>query len=245
MVLALLGASVAQMVGAFPDAHRGLIIYAREQKDLFVDPDLVQEAFRARAGSQLAQRLRAQTVIVGTRTSPHTAYIGSGVIVAERRGTLTILTARHVVAHHGRRFVIFPQGIGRYAQRVVPSLSEDLALVFARGIPGVSYHPVSVGTRNFNSGERFIVMGHPGAQNWTASPGVAEHHLHETLLLCPTCDRGDSGAGAFDRDGTLRGIVVSKATIVAPSAKTGNNFTLTAFEIEQPEAIRSFLRSAK
>jgi hypothetical protein len=88
-------------------------------------------------------------------------------------------------------------------------------------------------------------MGHPGAKNWTASPGVAEQHLRETLLFCPTCDRGDSGAGAFDKYGTLRGIVVTKAIMSAPSMKSWKYISLTAFEVERPEAIRAFLRTAK
>jgi hypothetical protein len=127
----------------------------------------------------------------------------------------------------------------------VPSTGEDLALVYVRVVPGLKYSVAKLGERSFNSGETFVVMGHPGAKNWTASPGVAEEHLRETLLFCPTCDRGDSGAGAFDKHGTLRGIVVTKAIMSAPSYKSWRYISLTAFEIERPEAIRKFLRTAK
>jgi S1-C subfamily serine protease len=242
VVLALMGGGVYEMARAYPDAGKGLVIYAREQKDLFVDAGLVEESKHVRAPVRLAEALRYQTVIVAARTSEHRAYVGAGVIVAERRGMLTILTAKHILAHPGQRFVIFRGGVAQSAQRVVFSKSRDLALVFVRPLAGTEYSVARVASDGFTSGQQFVVMGHPGAQSWTASPGVAERHLHDTLLFCPTCDRGDSGAGAFDRSGALRGIVVSKAIITAPSARTWRDFTLTAFEIERPEAIRAFLR---
>jgi S1-C subfamily serine protease len=245
LVLVLFGGAIVQMARAYPDAGRGLVIYAREQKDLFVDTGLVQASYRVRAPSSLAHRLRSQTVIVATQTSSHSAYMGAGVIIASRNGMLTILTAKHIIAHKGEHFVVFPDDRGRYAARVVPSRHIDLALVYVRAVPGLPYSIAHIGERSFRSGETFVVMGHPGAKNWTASPGVAEEHLRETLLFCPTCDRGDSGAGAFDKHGTLRGIVVTKAIMSAPSAKTWGYVSLTAFEIERPEAIRAFLRTAK
>ncbi len=245
LVLVLFGGAIAEMARAYPDAGRGLIIYAREQKDLFVDAGLIQESYRVRTPFSLADRLRAQTVIVATQTSSHSAYVGAGVIIGQRNGMLTVLTAKHIIAHKGEHFVVFANHHGRYAARVVPSRNEDLALVFVRAVPGLKYSIAKLGQRSFSSGDTFVVMGHPGAKAWTASPGVAEAHLRETLLFCPTCDRGDSGAGAFDRRGTLRGIVVTKAIMSAPSSKTWRYISLTAFEIERPEAIRAFLRTAK
>jgi S1-C subfamily serine protease len=245
LVLVLFGGAIAQMARAYPDAGRGLVIYAREQKDLFIDAGLVQESYRVRASSSLAQQLRAQTVIVATETSAHSAYMGAGVIVASRNGMLTILTAKHIIAHKGEHFVVFPNRRGRVAARIVPSHDADLALVYVREVPGLSYSIAKLGDKSFRSGETFVVMGHPGAKSWTASPGVAEEHLRETLLFCPTCDRGDSGAGAFDKHGTLRGIVVTKAIMSTPSYKSWRYISLTAFEVERPEAIRAFLRTAK
>jgi hypothetical protein len=244
LVLVLFGGAIVQMARAYPDAGRGLVIYAREQKDLFVDAGLVQESYRVRTPSSLAHRLRFQTVIVATQTSSHSAYMGAGVIIAAHNGMLTVLTAKHIISHHGEHFVVFPNHRGRYAARIVPSHHADLALVYVRAVPGLSYSVAQLGKRSFRSGDAFVVMGHPGAKNWTASPGIAEEHLSETLLFCPTCDRGDSGAGAFDKHGTLRGIVVTKAIMSAPSTKNWNYISLTAFEIERPEAIRAFLRTA-
>lgn len=242
LVLGLFGGAIVEMARAYPDAGRGLIIYASAQKDLFIDAGLVSESYHVRAPASLVQRLRAQTVIVGTRTSEHTAYMGAGVIVAAKHGMLTILTAKHIVAHKGPHFVVFANHEGRAAARIVPSRTADLALVYVHAIPGLFYRIAHVGKIGFISGQRFVVIGHPGARDWLASPGVAEHHLRQTLLFCPSCDRGDSGAGAFDTGGTLRGIVVTKAVISAPDARSWQPVTLTAFEIERPETIRAFLQ---
>lgn len=245
VVLVLFGGGVWQMAHAFPDAGRGLVIFAREQKDRFVDAGLINESYHVRSSTPLAQRLRAETTIVGTRLGEHTAYMGAGVIVRTTASTVEILTAKHIVAHHGRKFVIFPDHVVQRARRVIVSPDRDLALVFVDRVSLTQYSHVRLAPSSFGTGQRFVVMGHPGARSWTASPGIAERHIRYTLLFCPSCDRGDSGAGAFDVYGALRGIVVSKATMRAPSARTGRYMTLTAFEIEEPEAIRSFLRSAR
>lgn len=242
LVLVLFGGAIVQMARAYPDAGRGLVIYARNQKDLFIDGGLVQESYRVKTPASLAERLRAETVIVATRTSKHTAYMGAGVIVAARNGMLTILTAKHIIAHRGSHFVVFRNHAGRFATRVIPSPDADLALVYVHAARGAAYRVATIGSADFISGQPFVVMGHPGAQNWTASPGVAQAHLRQTLLFCPTCDRGDSGAGAFDDGGTLRGIVVTKAIVTAPLSQNWRRSTLTAFEIEPPQTIRAFLR---
>lgn len=244
VVLVLFGGAVWQMARAFPDAGRGFIIYAREQKDLFVDAGLIRESYRVPENQALNERLRDETVIVAARTSPHTAYMGAGVIVGKRKGELVILTAKHIVAHPGRKIVLFRDRTERFAMRVVDAPEDDLALVYIRDVPWVKYRVARLGQSTFATGQRFVVMGHPGAKSWTASPGIAEKHLHFTLLFCPSCERGDSGAGAFDREGILHGIVVTKAIMRAPEAQSGRYIDLTAFEIEDPRAIRAFMRTA-
>ncbi len=245
IVLALLAGGIWQLAQAFPDAGRGLVIYAREQKDLFIDAGLIQQSYRAQSSSGIAQRLRRQTVIVATRTSPHTAYMGAGVIMGTQGGRIRILTAKHIITHIGPKFVIFPDHVMRHALRIVRSPDRDLALVYVAGVPFTKYLAAHLAADTLATGQQFIVMGHPGAQSWTASPGIAERHLYATLLFCPSCAKGDSGAGAFDRSGALRGIVVSKAYLRAPAAKTGLYMDVSAFEIEQPEAIRAFMRTAR
>jgi hypothetical protein len=245
LVLALFGASVWQFSKTLPGAERGLVLYAREQKDLFVDTQLIRESYRVHPVGGLEQRLRDETVIVGTRTSEHTAYVGAGVILGMHEGLLEILTAKHIIAHRGRKFVIFPDHSIRHVQRIVPSGRSDLAAVFVQPVPFSSYPSVRLARETFANGQAFVVMGHPGAKSWTASPGVAERHLHTTLLFCPTCERGDSGAGAFDRTGALHGIIVTKSIISAPSAQSWQYVKLVAFEMEPPQAIRSFLQGVK
>lgn len=245
VVLALLGGGIWQLAKTFPDAGRGLVIYAREQKDLYIDAGLIEASYHAHSNSGIAERLRRQTVIVATRTSPHTAYMGAGVIVGTQGGRVRILTAKHIIAHTGPKFVIFPDHVVRPALRIVPSRGRDLALVYVARDSLTAYPAVRLADHTFASGQQFIVMGHPGANSWTASPGVAERHLYTTLLFCPSCARGDSGAGAFDRSGVMHGLVVSKALLIAPAAKSGRYIDVSAFEIEQPEAIRAFLRTAR
>ncbi|HKU68733.1 MAG TPA: serine protease [Candidatus Baltobacteraceae bacterium] len=244
LMLAFCIAGIGELVRAYPNASRGMLIFAREQKDLFVDSGLVAESQRVRANPNFAKLLRSETVIVGTRSSADMGYVGAGVIVGKHDGMLAIVTAKHVIEHPGRRFVVFPQFAGRFADRVVPDPQHDLAVVFVRPLAGVSYRVARIAPQSFISGQRFVVMGHPGTGSWVASPGVAEKHVRSTLLFCPTCDRGDSGAGAFDDAGLLRGIVVTKAIMIAPSAKDGSDFRLTAFQIEQPQAVRAVLRRA-
>lgn len=244
MVVAFCVAGIDELVRTYPNAGRGMLIYAREQKDLFIDSGLIAASYRVHASPELARVLRSETVMVGTRSSEDTGYVGAGVIVGDRNGILTIVTAKHIIAHPGQRFVVFPQLVGRFSARVVPDKEHDLAVVFVRKMPGVRYHIARIAPTSFISGQRFVVMGHPGALSWVASPGLAEKHLRTTLLFCPTCDRGDSGAGAFDGGGLLRGIVVTKAVMIAPTLKDGSDFRLTAFQIEQPDAVREALRSA-
>jgi hypothetical protein len=244
VVLVLFGGAVWQMARAFPDAGRGFIVYAREQKDLFVDAGLIRESYRVPEDEKLNEELREQTVIVAARTSPHTAYMGAGVIVGRHKGQLVILTAKHIVTHRGTKVVLFRDHTERVASRIIHAPHEDLALVYIPDVPSTPYRVARLAGSTFATGDRFVVLGHPGAQSWTASPGIAERHLHYTLLFCPSCDRGDSGAGAFDGDGRLHGIVVTKAIMRAPEADTGRYIDLTAFEIEDPRAIRAFLRTA-
>ncbi len=245
LVVAFLAAGVFDLSRTLPKAGQGLIIYAAEQKDLFVDAGLIRESFHVRGPSALEQKLRDETVIVAVRTSPRTAYLGSGVILGTKHGRIRILSAKHIVNRAGQAFVILPDHVVRRALRVVMSHASDLALIEVAGVPLTQYPAARLSPWRFSTGERFVVMGHPGAKSWTSSPGIAERHRRAMLLFCPTCDRGDSGAGAFDRSGVLHGIVVSKAVMSAPSAQTGEYMKIIAFEIEEPESIHAFLRSVR
>jgi hypothetical protein len=242
LMLAFCAGGLYELVRSYPSASRGMLIFARAQKDMFVDAGLVAQSYRVKADPALPGLLRSETVIVATRTSANAGFVGAGVIVGVRDGVLEIVTAKHIIAHPGRRFVIFRDARGLRALRIIPDPRHDLALVYVKAPPHTFYRVARIAKAPFSSGQRFIVLGHPGDFSWYSSPGIAERHLYTTLLFCPSCDRGDSGAGAFDDSGLLRGIVVEKAVMVAPSAKDGSDFRLTAFEVEEPDAVRALVR---
>jgi len=219
--------------------------YAGRQQALFIDAGLIRASYRVHAAAGLAAHLRSETVIVAAKSSERKAYMGAGVILGMQNGYVRILTARHIVRHQGRKFVIFPDRFMMEASRIVESGSHDMALVFVREPPLQKYPAAKLAQAGFENGDPFVVMGHPGAFSWKASPGVVQRHLNTTLLFCPTCDRGDSGAGAFDKQGMLHGIVVTKAIISAPSVRSWKLTQLIAFQVEQPVDIRAFLRSVK
>ena len=244
-VLVLLAAGIWQISASWRDASRGLLIFASNQKDLIIDTDLVERSYTIKNDPMSVKLLRRQTVMVATSMGSHRVYMGAGVIVSDRGGLLTILTAKHLVAHAGRHLVIFDQRLGRYARRVQLSPSEDLATVQVRAIPGISYAVARLAPSELRSGQSFTVMGHPGSREWYPSPGIAERHRSMTLLFCPTCDRGDSGAGAFTAAGRLDGIVVKKARIAIPSFGHNHGAVIIAFEIERLDMIRQFLRAQR
>lgn len=219
--------------------------FAGRRQTVFIDAGLIRESYRVHAAAGLSARLRNETVIVAAKSSEHRAYMGAGVILGTQNGYVRILTARHIVRHQGRKFVIFPDRFMMEAGRIVISRSHDMAVVFVREPPLQKYPAARLAQSGFRNGQPFVVMGHPGAYSWLASPGVVQQRSSTTLLFCPTCDRGDSGAGAFDDRGVLHGIVVTKAIITAPSAVSWKPAQLIAFQIEQPGDIRAFLRSVK
>lgn len=224
------------------DAQRGLLMYEQAQKDAYIDAGLIARSSHVRIRRSLISALRLQTVLVMTQSSPTSAYVGAGVIVGNEHGKLQILTAKHVLAHEGPQYVLFSRKQGKRIAHIVRAARDDLAVVSVDPVPGLTYAISRFAKADLGTGMPFVVMGHPGAHSWVASGGLAEQHADRTLLFCPTCDRGDSGAGVFDVSGALRGIIVLKAHISAPSKRTGRTFTFTAFEAEPLSRLKPFLR---
>lgn len=243
-MLAFIAVGIVQAMHEWGDAQRGLLIYEQAQKDRFIDAGLIARSSHVHVRSSLISALRLETVLVMTRTSPTSAYVGTGVIVGNRHGKLQILTAKHVLAHPGPHYVVFSRNRGERIARVVRAAADDLALVNVDPIPGLTFAVSRFAKAELGTGMPFVVMGHPGAHSWVASGGLAEQHEDRTLLFCPTCDRGDSGAGVFDVQGALRGIIVLKAHISAPSKRTGRTFTFTAFEAEPLSRLQPFVRQS-
>lgn len=244
IVIAFLTIGMVQAMRQWDDAQRGLLIYEQARKDAYIDAGLIQRSARVHVRPSLVAMLRAQTVMVATRVASH-AFVGAGVIVGERNGRLEIVTARHVIDHPGDRIVYFTPHLGVKVTQIVRSKRDDLALLYAQEIPGITYAVGKLATSELQTGTPFVVMGHPGLHAWLASTGLAEKHARQTLLFCPTCDRGDSGAGVFDRNGALRGIVVLKVRVNAPSKRTGRYFTFVAFEAETLAQVRDFVKKAR
>jgi len=244
LVIAFLAIGMVQAMRQWDDAQRGLLIYEQARKDAYIDAGLIQRSSRVRVHPSLVTTLREQTVMVATRVGGH-AFVGAGVIIAAHNGRLEIVTARHVVDHAGDHVVFFTPHLGVRATKVVRARNDDLALLYVNAIPGVPYSVGRLAETELQTGTPFVVMGHPGLHAWLASTGLAEKHARQTLLFCPTCDRGDSGAGVFDRNGALRGIVVLKVRVNAPSKRTGRYFTFTAFEAETLAQVRGFMKKAR
>ncbi len=243
-IVAFIAIAMSQFSRGWSDAARGLVIFERAQKDLYVNADLVLKANGVRVTEPLAQRLREQTVLVVTHTSGRHEIEGTGIIVGARKNELVILTARHVVEHPGTHAVIFASHDASVVRRLVLDSRDDLALLWVPALPG-TYTRTSIANADFSTGDRFVVMGHPGNLEWAATPGIAEHHAHLTLLYCPRCDRGDSGAGAYDMHGKLRGLVTRKLIITALDARGDRYVSVTAFSTVRTDRIRAFLARAK
>ncbi len=239
-VLIFVAIAMSQFSRSWGDAAQGLLIFERAQKDLYVDADLVLQSKNVAVAEPLAQQLREQTVLVVTRTTRHHEIQGTGVIVGARGNDLAILTARHVVAYAGRRSVMFASHDASIVHRLIIDDKDDLALLWVPAIPG-TYTRTRIAKDDFATGDRFVVMGHPGDRVWAATPGIAEHHEHLTLLFCPKCDRGDSGAGAYDMHGVLHGLVTQKLFITAPAAHRDRYVSVTAFSTVRSNRIRAFL----
>ena len=239
-ILVFVAIAMYQFSRSWDDAAQGLLLFERAQKDLYVDADLALQAKGVAVAEPLAQRLREQTVLVVMRTSRHHEIEGTGIIVGARGGDLAVLTARHVVDHAGTRVVFFLSHNASIVRRTILDRKNDLALLWVPAIPG-KYSKATIARNDFATGQPFVVMGHPGDREWAATPGIAEHHEHLTLLYCPKCDRGDSGAGAYDMHWSLHGLVTQKLLITAPAAHSDRYVLIAAFSTVRADRIRAFL----
>lgn len=245
LILAVLAAfcivAFVQVRGEWRDAQRGLLLFERTQADALIDLSLLRASHHVRAPGQLAGKLDDETVIVEARGTRH-AYVGTGVVVGKSNGELDILTAHHVVDHTGTLLISFRDGTTSAGRVVASSKSDDLSVIRVRAPQNTTIRIARISDADFSTGQAFVVVGHPGNHDWAATPGLAEPHIYTTLLFCPKCDRGDSGAGAFDMQGRLRGIVTKKLTILLPGARAHD--AIVAFTTVRPDRIRAIVRRA-
>jgi S1-C subfamily serine protease len=245
VVLVFFVYSLHQLNASWGDAARGIILFERAQRDEYIDTSLIALASRMHPDEKLADVLRKETVLIARRDPSGHTFEGAGVIVGMRGGDLEILTARHVLSHPGRTVVIFPSHLARYVHYDLRDRKDDLALVYVRAAAGTTYSAAPLASADFIRGQQATIVGHPGGVPWVASSGVADPHLHETLIYCPSCNLGDSGGGAFDAHGRLHGMIVRKYVIAAPATREDRIVTVTAFSTVRPDRIRAFLAASR
>lgn len=242
LVSAIVIWGVVQAGHMMRNAERGLIAFERAQKDVFIDPKLIDSARHVSARARLARSLKHETVMVVGRINARHSAVGSGVILRNDSHGFVILTARHVVRGRTNVTIVLPDSrLAIRATRIVMAGAEDLALVYA------PLHDPRLGLAHFakadlQTRDKFIVVGHPGKYSWLVSTGVAERHIRHIYLYCPKCDRGDSGGGVFTMQGALTGIIVSKVFVDAPTSPSGKRMKTITFFAVPLERTRAFTR---
>ena len=236
---------IVQTVHMLKNAERGLLRFEAVQRDLFIDPALVEAARHVAAKPALVSGLRLQTVMVFGRINAGHSAVGTGVVVRNDARGMVILTARHVVRHGGPVSVILPldERVTVPVTHMVYSPRLDLALVFVSKYDS-RLRAARFAKRDLDTRQSFVVMGHPGRRSWAATAGLAERHLRYTFLFCPQCEKGDSGAGVYTTDGSLTGIIVSKVIVDAPNLRTGKRMHVIAFFMEPLAETQAFVRYA-
>ncbi len=154
----------------------------------------------------LEQDARAATVLIVVSTG-----YGAGVLVAPDK----VLTVNHVLPTD-TAFVYFYEGMAvvqsdsplRMGKVIWRSDNVDLALL---SIPTVDIPPVIISCQLSRTGTPVFIIGHSAYRvAWTSRYGkVASSNVDPdgSLLLSMTASTGDSGAGVFDYDGRLVGIL--------------------------------------
>jgi len=155
--------------------------------------------------------------------------VGSAVVVDDD----TVLTAAHVVTGATDIFVTDSSSAERLAVLEVLDTTRDLAVL---RVATVDVGPVE--TVELDAGDRVQVVG--GASSGTVAAAVARRLVmnvddvragsrskRQGYELDVAIDGGDSGAGVFDIDGGLAGIVFA-----VPTERSGATFVVGASELE-------------
>ena len=161
---------------------------------------------------------RAQTFVVQSMLPDGKALICAGVVVARDGETLTVATAAHALYGPVNALRILDESrLGYYDVLDVRVLREyDLAFVHVRAHANFPVAPVQFADAVPH--ELVEVWGHPGSAFWQSSTGVVTNPRHlipgesglpRAALQCDACGPGDAGAGVFDQQGRLVGILTS------------------------------------
>ncbi len=141
------------------------------------------------------------------------AAFAGGVVLAQTRDALTIVTAAHV-PNLERGQVLTQRGEMLAIRSVRVLAGRDVALLTTD--PARDRYPAPVVASVVLSNAPAYVWGYPSSATPTLSTGRTIAHPQalatkirpdEITMICATCGHGDSGGGIFTSDGKLVGIV--------------------------------------
>jgi len=169
----------------------------------------------ARADDKALSATKRQTFVVQSCPQSGKATIGSGVVVARSRDTLTIATAAHAIVPAQTLRILDITRQAYYEILGTRVLHEyDIALIRVRAQMHFHISPVIIAEAESN--EPVWVWGHPPDAFWVVATGsVIDTHaqipgregIPRITIACATCTHGDSGSGVFDARGRLLGIL--------------------------------------
>lgn len=156
-----------------------------------------------------------ETVVITGNTPGEGPSIGAGVIIGNNGGMVRILTAGHIADMTDLQ-VTFYGGEVETPARAEYDVNSDIGIVYVRVMYGYPIAPIA--TALPVPGAHVTVVGHPLGNLYAHSDasvlgyyGVAP--ILTPVLDCDTCQHGDSGGGVFDANGSLVGVISSKAQV--------------------------------
>lgn len=175
---------------------------------IFIQPSQAspqQESFKA----------HALTVVVQSLLEGNQAGIGAGVIVSQERDLITVISADHILLSN--RIQVVDDRRHNLPVVNVRHFHDDFAFITARVMDGRIFPVATFGSPV--EGRVVFLYGHPAGKWWEFAEGSVLHKMAHVPLSstkapsfsidCPTCDHGDSGAGVFDAEGHLLGVITS------------------------------------
>jgi S1-C subfamily serine protease len=167
---------------------------------------VVAAALPACADDSVLARARLQTFVVQVAFDDQRGAIGAGVVVSRTADTLTIATAEHVVDQKGTLQILDVTRNNYYQVLDMQRLPDyDLALIRVRAQPQFVVNAPQ--TALPQTGEAITVLGHTGDGFWEQAQGTVVGTGARISIDCAACAPGDSGAGVFDSQGRLLGIL--------------------------------------
>lgn len=177
---------------------------------------------------------RPVTYEATVRLETMTGNICSGTAVAKR----TILTAAHCLAEGETEMKI--NGIPHKMKHVVVDKSDHAFIVFDDSIP--EFANVALLAAYPRIGDDIFYWGNPDGNNQFLRKGYVASRVQDAWVVDSNTWKGDSGAGVFNKDGRLIGVV---STIFGRSDINSNGmgykfmaffqYTFTAEQLAQVE----------